>query len=230
MKSSIFVAALCAGSSVASIAVAAPVYTTSVTVPYDPQAESFGPPDYNYARASNNSSYTVRTAIDTSNFYVDVTSTPNPNTNTTLQFANVYVGGINFNTGLIFEVTNNRVSTTDDPGTYYSLAGTGFTFNAVPNDISFALPLSFLETNPLNIAGFNTQSPGNQVRVSYTQAFGYPLVFGGYFDPVNRLGAQIIPASDGAVPEPASWALMLAGLGVIGVTMRRKQRASVTFA
>jgi uncharacterized protein YjiK len=34
----------------------------------------------------------------------------------------------------------------------------------------------------------------------------------------------------GAVPEPASWAMMIAGFGLIGGAMRRRQKAAVTFA
>jgi hypothetical protein len=33
-----------------------------------------------------------------------------------------------------------------------------------------------------------------------------------------------------AVPEPATWALMLGGFGFIGASMRRRHRTSVTFA
>jgi hypothetical protein len=33
-----------------------------------------------------------------------------------------------------------------------------------------------------------------------------------------------------AVPEPATWAMMLAGFGLVGFSLRRKQRASVRFA
>jgi hypothetical protein len=34
----------------------------------------------------------------------------------------------------------------------------------------------------------------------------------------------------GGVPEPASWAMMVGGFGLIGAAMRRRQRADVTFA
>lgn len=34
----------------------------------------------------------------------------------------------------------------------------------------------------------------------------------------------------GAVPEPASWALMIAGFGIAGAAMRRRQAARVSFA
>jgi len=33
----------------------------------------------------------------------------------------------------------------------------------------------------------------------------------------------------GAVPEPASWALMIAGFGLVGIAMRRRQ-VSISFA
>ncbi|UAK23702.1 PEPxxWA-CTERM sorting domain-containing protein [Sphingomonas nostoxanthinifaciens] len=34
----------------------------------------------------------------------------------------------------------------------------------------------------------------------------------------------------GAVPEPAAWALMLGGFGLVGTAMRRRQRTTVRFA
>ena len=39
-----------------------------------------------------------------------------------------------------------------------------------------------------------------------------------------------ISSSGGAVPEPASWALMLGGFGAIGGAMRSRRRAAVAFA
>jgi hypothetical protein len=37
-------------------------------------------------------------------------------------------------------------------------------------------------------------------------------------------------ANAGAVPEPASWAMMIAGFGLAGVALRRRQRVGVRFA
>ncbi len=34
-----------------------------------------------------------------------------------------------------------------------------------------------------------------------------------------------VTAVRGAVPEPATWAMMIAGFGAVGVAMRRRQRA-----
>jgi len=36
--------------------------------------------------------------------------------------------------------------------------------------------------------------------------------------------------ASGAVPEPAAWAMMLAGFGLVGTAMRRRQKMAVTFA
>ena len=36
---------------------------------------------------------------------------------------------------------------------------------------------------------------------------------------------RVIDFKDGAVPEPASWALMIAGFGLAGGTLRRSRRA-----
>jgi hypothetical protein len=51
---------------------------------------------------------------------------------------------------------------------------------------------------------------------------------GGSNTPVFSLGQVTVPAA--AVPEPASWALMLGGFGLLGATVRRRSRvARVTY-
>lgn len=199
-------------------AAASPVYTTSVTIGYDPNAptSNFGAP----GTTNSETAYTVRTGIDSQNYYVDVTATP-PLGKVPDQFSNIYFGGLTFNPGLIFEVTNDRVSTTADPSKYFSLANSGFGYTPALNDISFVLPLSFLETDPLGI-GFTKVSAGDEIRVSYSQSFGYSFVGGTTNYGQARLGEQYVPAST-AVPEPVSLALLL-GPVALAVASRRRFR------
>ena len=54
------------------------------------------------------------------------------------------------------------------------------------------------------------------------------------FDPgeafaLNHTAATFAPAATAAVPEPASWALMLGGFGLIGGALRSRRKAEVSF-
>ena len=212
----------------ATVAFSAPIYTTTTYVGYDPNAatSNFGSP----GNVNNETAYTVRTGIDSQFFYVDVTATPTAGV-TPDQFANLYLGGPTISNGLLIEVTNDRATVTGSGNPYTDLAGSGFTYSASLNDISAAIPLTFLENDPLGI-GFTKYNAGDLIRVSGSQSFGYSYDGGSVlYDRVNRLGAQIIPAANatGAVPEPASWAMMVGGFGLVGGALRRK-KANVSFA
>ena len=50
------------------------------------------------------------------------------------------------------------------------------------------------------------------------------------YDNAGGVVLSIAPAGVAGVPEPASWALMIGGFGMMGATMRRRQRAAITFA
>ena len=72
------------------------------------------------------------------------------------------------------------------------------------------------ETTGVNFGEFSSTPEGN-----------------GIFDATRFLSASLRDqgytatfTSDGAVPEPATWAMMLVGFGGIGVAMRRKRRTS----
>jgi PEP-CTERM motif len=45
-------------------------------------------------------------------------------------------------------------------------------------------------------------------------------------------GSTILASAQGpgGVPEPASWALMIAGFGLVGAAMRRRAAVQVTYA
>ena len=44
-----------------------------------------------------------------------------------------------------------------------------------------------------------------------------------------RIGSQIIASVAGTVPEPASWALMVSGFGLVGASLRRRALRLSTF-
>ncbi len=46
----------------------------------------------------------------------------------------------------------------------------------------------------------------------------------------NGANAFAVSLASGAVPEPATWAMLILGFGVVGGAMRRRQRVSVRFA
>lgn len=55
------------------------------------------------------------------------------------------------------------------------------------------------------------------------------LTFAAADNPNNAYGPMIDKVSIAAVPEPASWAMLIAGFGMVGASMRRR-KPSVTFA
>jgi hypothetical protein len=87
----------------------------------------------------------------------------------------------------------------------------------------------------INIASLPLIAGSNSFSFSYDSPTG-----GSLSDPLNGhagpqgLGDEGWGVSDvlltGSVPEPASWALMIAGFGLTGAAMRRRNRVHVTYA
>jgi hypothetical protein len=47
---------------------------------------------------------------------------------------------------------------------------------------------------------------------------------------VDDFNFTLAGGGNGGVPEPATWAMMLIGFGIVGVSMRRRQKVKVTYA
>ena len=66
---------------------------------------------------------------------------------------------------------------------------------------------------------------GSDANLSIRSGFGRGSAFGGDFSPRNFNGSITYTIGAGAVPEPASWALLLAGFGLTGAMARRRRTA-----
>jgi opacity protein-like surface antigen len=144
-------------------------------------------------------------------------------------FANLYfdIDRANGNGSDIgFEITNNRAFLAGIGG--YSLPLSGLLdFATTSNSIEFRLsnsvftgPLAGL-VYPMSYPAF--PSVGDSVTLRLSQSFGYSVAGGPSYG-VNRLGTVTL---GGAVPEPATWAMMIAGFGLAGATLRRRRMVAV---
>ncbi len=92
----------------------------------------------------------------------------------------------------------------------------------------------------LTVAGVANPTPSIPVSGSYSSPLGggFRFLNSNGTDPLTlnqNWSSWYIPnmqyaAVFGAVPEPATWAMMILGLGLVGGAMRRRQQASVNFA
>jgi hypothetical protein len=147
---------------------------------------------------------------------------------TGLNFANLY-----FDTNplsgsdLGVELTSDRAFRPGVAGYYNGLIASGWSYVVAPGSnygsggqgavIEFAMPWTFLTSDPLGV-GYPLVNPATGVRLNLSQAFGYSVAGGQAYYGNNRLGFTSL----GAVPEPSSVLLALAGLGWIGWRRRRR--------
>lgn len=106
---------------------------------------------------------------------------------------------------------------------------------------SKATPFTFTVSNAGGISfagqGYTTDINGKLTSLGTGNRFGANA--GGWWFAVDvvapnggttgAIGAGT-PVLQTAVPEPATWAMMLGGFGLLGAAMRRRQRATVTYA
>ncbi len=99
-----------------------------------------------------------------------------------------------------------------------------------PDDagLSYSIDLANLfGTNPVYV-GFSGSTGANwsaQDIVNWT--------FNDNYDPITTIPTETVPAGSsptGAVPEPATWAMMIAGFGAVGGASRRKRRQAFRYS
>jgi len=107
-------------------------------------------------------------------------------------------------------------------------AGNSYTISFdLGNDNGYGASVSFGGVTLLS-------NPGNSGYVHYsftTTALDNSGLSFSFFNPPAYYNLDnVVVEANGAVPEPASWALMLGGFGLVGGAMRSRRKAAVSFA
>lgn len=136
-------------------------------------------------------------------------------------------------------VTGSFTITLDDATNIFDAPGT------ITNSLNIPVASSILfshETGPFGFVRFGGSENGsgalvlgtNDILFQYSPTFGGVLLYSSSLTPTaNYFTIDVdVTVTDGisAVPEPSSWAMMIAGFGVIGGAMRRKHRRQVPAA
>jgi hypothetical protein len=197
-------------------------YTHTATVTYNPLA-----PSGNFQSATSESNaigYDIYLASDASNIYGYLkTSGPGAEVG---DFANLYfdLDPANGNGSDIgFEVTNSRGFVAGGTPNSYSPVALNFFANggvvefSIPNTY-FMGPMAGLESqyDPAQQFAMN----GDRVVLRLSQSFGYSVAGGPSYG-ADRLGAVTL---GGAVPEPATWSMMILGFLGAGAAVRSRRR------
>jgi hypothetical protein len=185
---------------------------------------NFGTP----TNENHTTSYTIYGAIDGGNLYGFWQADPNEAGEVNAgNFVNLYLDTnpeTSPGSDVGFEITNKRAF---KPSTGQIVAANDIQFAIGTNAVEFLIPLAYLTNGVTGLTDF-TQfvAPGGRFTFRLSQAFGYSVAGGATYGD-DRLGSFVIP---NAVPEPASWAMMIAGFALAGGALRRRTRAAVAFA
>ncbi|WP_174274345.1 PEPxxWA-CTERM sorting domain-containing protein [Sphingomonas bacterium] len=110
------------------------------------------------------------------------------------------------------------VPSVSSSGSWVSFAGTPFTYNPLLGDL--LVQITHPNGNDQLYSSYNSNTNEQRDFVLFGNAY------------VENPGYEIntkFEVSAAAVPEPASWAMMVGGFGLMGAAMRRK-KAAVSFA
>lgn len=138
-------------------------------------------------------------------------------------------GGDSGNAALIsqsFNTTASLYTVSFDTGAFggeQTITATAFDAltNAVLGTLSVTAPGTNNFDSMFTTSFFSFLGAGNAVKLSFTAAGSATRSRDAFLDNVSVIGA--------AVPEPASWVMMLGGFGLIGGALRSSRRTSVSF-
>ena len=171
-------------------------------------------------RVVSDTNQNLRIVPDTAQTFVDGMITRNGSSNVDLvgsAYRNSRPGATMTNLYGLDAVTNSLVRATDaNAGLYTNLNVAGEMFG----------PLGFSFDNDDRV-GFDISGGSNQGFFTINDTFYKVSQTSGAGTLVGKIGVDgVTGITAGAVPEPASWALMIGGFGLVGGTMRRRRTAT----
>jgi PEP-CTERM motif len=90
--------------------------------------------------------------------------------------------------------------------------------------------LAYNDDNPsIGLSGFTIALSTGISYFAIATGFGNNTV-GEYSLAINGPGAVNVGGAPGAVPEPSTWAMIIAGFGIVGGALRRRRRTTHVFA
>lgn len=135
-----------------------------------------------------------------------------------------YPSFVNPSLGAMITIDGKTLSIAGEKTAYYSFFSTSRTaqsiglYNGSILNIGNGVVLPDLANPPITVLGsFDRLVPAGAYAVQYL-SYGSDIATG----KVTSLSGGIYQAATGAVPEPATWMMMLLGFGAIGYAMRRK--------
>ena len=121
-------------------------------------------------------------------------------------------------------VTGNHNFFIAGVGSPAAVTGLSIAQSADGTGLEFSIPNSFFvsyQSGFSYVPGQQLAAVGSDVVLRLSQSYGYSVAGGASYGP-NRLGRVTLEGA-GAVPEPASWAMMVGGFGLLGATLRRRK-------
>jgi hypothetical protein len=177
-------------------------------------------------QVASGSSFTSPTSLSAATLTAGVTNYLNIVVNNTYTFGGAGPGGLSF---------------------VLNLAGTGFQFaNGTTTFSSAASNLSYQKASGAPVPGIWTAATGSAQLVT-NYAYGNVVGTSDWIDATSNglntttcmtfgctvdftVAIMTATAAPAAVPEPATWALMLTGFGMVGYAMRQRARTTVSYA
>ena len=158
---------------------------------------------------------------------------------TALACSGFYAGNLLDNSDIVAQVTGLQAVGFNWDGNFNALVAAGDKFDANgATTLNFAQPLSGMTVMGIHFGGGGPGGVGNGTAFyrfdAGTALHAIDLLYHGSSGVVIYSTGHVPPpppppVEQGAVPEPASWAMMIAGFGLVGAAMRR-QRTAVRFA